>query len=636
MNLKLENVIGPVLIVVVVFVVFTIYAPGRYGGFLLDDYANIGPMSQVDQGIEGFIRYIFSGAYGSPDRWLSKLSFFIDSPSWPSDAYRFKQNNILFHILNGLLVIWVFLCLMRSLGHTERSSQAVALILGTLWLLHPLNTSTALYIVQRMTELAGFFILVGALLYLKGRQRLATNPARGYLLMSGGIIGGTLLGFLSKENAALLPLFVLTVDSILLKQKETPKSFRIWKSFFLYLPSAALLGWLAYQLPAYMHMDQYRSFDLWERLMTESRVLLDYVRLIFIPARAGTGVFHDDFVISRGLLDPPTTLLSIAAIAAFLGTAIRYRDKHPVVSFGIAWFFVGHILESTVVPLELYFEHRNYIPMLGPLFALCHYLITNQTRLSFFLRGSLIAFTFLASVSTWQNVYVWTNITANLETWEKEHPTSPRMLQYATNLYAMQEQYDDAELRLKKLGKLKPRWAGPTLELITISCQSGDNRLNRSIDEVIGELANVEYESVTLRVLNNLFEGGQKKPCEVFSMDHIRQMVDQLINNPNYRKNRVELANLYSLRARYNGYMGNHEQQAMDFKESYRWKKNHYIAIAEAEVWIALGKYNRALDAVRKATSDHNIKLQGFEFQFESNELTQLENALILLKKDGN
>jgi len=329
-NVRLENILGPILVFVLVFAAFSIYAPGRYGGFLLDDYVNIGPMSQVEQGFDGFVRYIFSGAYGSPDRWISKLSFLIDSPSWPSDAFRFKQNNILLHILNGVLVIWVFLSLMRLMGHSERMSQAVALILGALWLLHPLNVSTALYVVQRMTELSALFVLTGALFYLKGRRIVADNPLRGYTWMSSGLIGGTLLGFLSKENAALLPFLVLTLESVLLKEFRAPRSFKYWKAVFLYFPSLAILSWLAFKLPSFMHMGEYRPFNLWERLMTESRALADYVRLILIPTRAGTGVYHDDFQISRGLLDPPTTLISIVALAGIFGVAFKFRKQLPV------------------------------------------------------------------------------------------------------------------------------------------------------------------------------------------------------------------------------------------------------------------------------------------------------------------
>jgi tetratricopeptide (TPR) repeat protein len=630
---KITDVLRALTLVALVFTVFAVYAPGRYSGFILDDLSNVAAVFQAGQNPTS---HLFDPSYGSHGRWLSKLSFLLDSPSWPSDAYRFKQNNILLHIVNGLMVIWVFLSLMRLMGRSERMSQAVALILGTLWLLHPLNTSTALYVVQRMTELSALFMLAGALCYLKGRRIVADRPIRGYIWMSSGLVWGTLLGFLSKENAALLPLLVLTMESILLRKIGAPEGFRYWKAAFLYFPSLALLAWLAYKLPDFMRMGEYRPFDLWERLMTEARVLVDYLRLILIPTREGTGVYHDDFPISRGLLDPPTTLLSVLALGAIIGYGFKYRRRLPVLWFGVAWFFAGHLLESTVVPLEIYFEHRNYVPMLGPLFALCYYLSTARSRLSPFLRGSLVVFTCLAALSTWQNVYVWTDIRTNLETWQKEHPTSARFLQYATNLHAKMGDYDEAEEKLQRLIELNPTWAGPKLELLMLSCQSGENRLDRSMEALLQDLPGAEYDRVSIRIVKKLFQGMQIQPCDALTMDHIGRMIDQLLNNPNYRAIAAEVGNLYSLRAEYNGHLGNHRQQAMDFAESYKWKKSYYTAKAESEVWAALREYDKALEAIERVQKSNYVSLRGFRYQLHSSDLERWKQYIVSLKSLAN
>ena len=147
--------IGPLVILALVLFVYAVYAPGRYGMFLLDDYANLGPLAQVQNlnNVDGLLRYLFSDAGGTPaDRWLSKLSFLINDATWPSHPFGFKHTNILIHIINGLLIISLVLRLMRITGHEERISQIVALFTGSLWLLHPLNVSTTLYVVQRMAE----------------------------------------------------------------------------------------------------------------------------------------------------------------------------------------------------------------------------------------------------------------------------------------------------------------------------------------------------------------------------------------------------------------------------------------------------------------------------------------------------
>jgi hypothetical protein len=55
--------------------------------------------------------------------------------------------------------------------------------------------------------------------------------------------------------------------------------------------------------------------------------------------------------------------------------SILWRKRFPIVAFAVLWFLVGHSLESTVFPLEIIHEHRNYLPALGPLLALTYLLL---------------------------------------------------------------------------------------------------------------------------------------------------------------------------------------------------------------------------------------------------------------------
>ena len=81
-----------------------------------------------------------------------------------------------------------------------------------------------------------------------------------------------------------------------------------------------------------------------------------------LPNLAEMGLHHDDFVISKTLLSPWTTLPAIAGLLALAVGALVLRKKHPLITFGIVFFFVAHALESTIIPLEIAFEHRNYLP----------------------------------------------------------------------------------------------------------------------------------------------------------------------------------------------------------------------------------------------------------------------------------
>src|SRR6185369_10537583 len=91
--------------------------------------------------------------------------------------------------------------------------DAIALVAAGLWLLHPLNVSGVVYIVQRMNELAVFFTLAGLLAYVDGRVRLLQGePALGRATL--GLCAFGLLAVLSKENGALISAYALVIEAV--------------------------------------------------------------------------------------------------------------------------------------------------------------------------------------------------------------------------------------------------------------------------------------------------------------------------------------------------------------------------------------------------------------------------------------
>ena len=104
-----------------------------------------------------------------------------------------------------------------------------------------------------------------------------------------------------------------------------------------------------------------RPFSLWERLLSQPRILIFYLSLLLYPAPWRFSIEHD-INHSLSLITPWTTLPAIAAVAGLIGFAILNSRKYPILSFGILFFFLNHMVESTILPLELVFEHRNYLP----------------------------------------------------------------------------------------------------------------------------------------------------------------------------------------------------------------------------------------------------------------------------------
>jgi len=104
-----------------------------------------------------------------------------------------------------------------------------------------------------------------------------------------------------------------------------------------------------------------RMFTLKSRLLTESRIIIYYMSQIFYPMAFRLSLVHD-IKISTSLFKPWTTILAIMAIISMLGIGLSQTIKRPIIAFSIFFFIINHIIESTIIPLELIFEHRNYLP----------------------------------------------------------------------------------------------------------------------------------------------------------------------------------------------------------------------------------------------------------------------------------
>jgi tetratricopeptide (TPR) repeat protein len=188
--------------------------------------------------------------------------------------------------------------------------------------------------------------------------------------------------------------------------------------------------------------------------------------------------------------------------------------------------------------------------------------------------------------------------------------------------------YKDSEIRILKLAEVKPNFANPKLLLLLLSCQAGQNRLDRNVDSLIGELNGVTYDPISVKTLKSLFDGVKTKPCSVLSMEQLGKITDRLIDSPSYQRISPVMGNLFFLRARINGYLGNDVQQALDLHESYRWLNLAYIAKAEAEAWAALGDYQKALEAIIKAKTNNYLNFYGFQRKIDTPEYDEWEEAL--------
>ena len=435
--------INPNLAAVLVLCAFSavIFYPGLSGPFIFDDQANIlsNPYISVHRlDLSTLFLSAASGSAGPLGRPIPMMTFALNYflSGGFNHTLGFKLTNLVIHIINGFLVFQVFRLLIylqqrqeNKFGQgilTQKGFGYVALVLAVFWTIHPIQTNAVLYIVQRMTTLSAFFVLLGLTSYLIVRTRDNLKSTTKYILIST-IPVFLILGLLSKENAILLLPFILLIEVFFFRESRVLKflkQWRPWSAIILIVAGiVALLLLINYSLPGYSG----RDFNFLQRLMTETRILVFYLSLIFLPLLYKFSLFHDDITVSTGLLLPATTLYSLLLLASITMVAIVYRKKYPYLLFGWLWFLVAHSLESSFIPLELAHEHRNYIALVGPLFA-CTGLIDGAFR-HLSRSANLVIFAMLFSslaLITHLRSTDWSSYQDLIVTESSYHPDSPR------------------------------------------------------------------------------------------------------------------------------------------------------------------------------------------------------------------
>jgi len=318
--------------------------------------------------------------------WQKIKGTFFANPFQPGKLYRpaaclsfalnyyFGRDNVLrYHIVNisihFLAAFFLFLFIYHTLNlpllkaRYGPNSYFIALLAATLWTINPIQTQAITYIVQRMASMAGMFFIVSMYLYLKGRMA-TQNPAKIILFLLCTI--SSLLAFGSKENAVMLPATLFLYDFLLIQgisRENTKKNLKILLVAAILTLSISIiyLAFVDTTLSSFFRLYEKRVFTLWERLLTQPRVIIFYISLIFYPVSTRLSLAHD-IVISRSLFDPSTTILCIILIIGIVIGSLCISKREPLISFSILFFFLNHAIESTILPLELIFEHRNYIP----------------------------------------------------------------------------------------------------------------------------------------------------------------------------------------------------------------------------------------------------------------------------------
>lgn len=468
-------------LLVLLLVVAAVYWPGLAGGFVFDDHATIvnnaslrlfdGSLASLADATSGGL----SGPWGRP---LSLGSFAFNYWLTQADPYYFKLTNLLIHLANGLLVYGLVRQVWPRLVAGESNARWAALWVAAVWLLHPINLTPVLFVVQRMTSLASLFTLAAICLYLFGRQH------SGWQRWSA--IGASLLllwpaGMLSKESAVVLPLFLLLCEWQVFRRFDGLPPKHRW----LVAGGAMLLGAgaLGASWPVIVQSYLVRDFTLAERLMTEARVLWLYAVQIGLPQPDLYALHHDDVAISKGLLAPAHTIVAIVGWLVLGAVAVLQRTARPWFAFAIFWFLIGHLLESSFLGLEIAYEHRNYVPSIGLILGIAALFFSSTAKKAQVPRMALAGcLLLLCGVVTgvramqWGDEYIRTQIESNT------HPDSARTHSDAARAildrtlptgFMTVPAYNMARIHYQRAAKLDPHSKAALVGVLFLDCAVG-------------------------------------------------------------------------------------------------------------------------------------------------------------------
>jgi len=306
-------------------------------------------------------------------RYLPNISFAVNYYFGQYHATGYHLANFAIHIL---CAFFLFLFIRETLIRTPAGRAAlpahappwiVACLAAVLWLVHPVNTGAVTYICQRMTSLAALFFILSLWLYVRARWdwQIRRFSFQSSLMFAGSAIAG-ICAFATKENTGTLPIIILLYEWFFFQDFKLTLTRRhvFWIIGAAFIFGAISLHFLGAD-PFARILNSYtsREFTLSQRVMTEWRVIIYYINLLLWSSPSRLHLDHD-YPLSLGLFDPFTTFLSLAALMGMTLTAIYLARRNRLISYCILWFLINLMIESSVIGIEIIYEHRTYLPFM--------------------------------------------------------------------------------------------------------------------------------------------------------------------------------------------------------------------------------------------------------------------------------
>ncbi len=438
--------------------IFFIYSGSLHGPFIFDDHSNIERNRNIrlhEITIDGLkLAAIEHPHKGRP---LTFISFALNYHLHEYRVFGYHFVNVAIHIVAG---IFLYLFVKTALGSPALHGRYVrhreiAFFAALIWLVHPVAVQSVAYVWQRANSMAAMFYIMSLFLYARARLSETANT-RGALAAGSAISGLLALG--TKEIAATLPAVIFLYEWFF-HQNLSTKWLKRHSGTLLVVIIASIGISMAFlgTNPVDVILNGYgkRGFTLTERIMTEWRVVWLYLSLLIFPHPSRLNLDRD-FELSVSLWEPPSTVIALLGLIGLLVLAIVIARKHRLISFTILWFLGTLVIESSVIPVEIIFEHRTYLPFMLPcvlvVIAIYRFIKPQYLRL-----GILVGLVAVGSFWTYQRAQVWGD---EIGLWRDTVEKSPGKGRPRANLgesFMIQGNFEEAIPHLKEAVRIYPQ-----------------------------------------------------------------------------------------------------------------------------------------------------------------------------------
>lgn len=355
-------------IIFIIFIGSIIYFNSLDNPFAFDDYSSIINNEDIKKST------IFSD-FNRP-RYIAVITLALNYRISELSTLSYHIFNTIIHIINAILVYYLINLIINILWSQTGTTihPAISIITSLLFLTHPVQTQAVTYIVQRMASLATLFALASIFYYLKFRNLKKTKSL--YCILS---LIFCLLAYKTKENTITLPLLLLMLELILLKNISKIKTKIFYLLPYLILTIVIPLSFINLNTPlSDLFSDlsqisaQTQTIPRTQYLLTEFQVITTYTRLLLFPINQTIDYYYP---LSNSFFELKT-FLSFILIILLLTTSFILIKKHPCVSIGLFWFFIFLLVESSIIPIrDVIFEHRLYLPSIGFFFSFTYIIL---------------------------------------------------------------------------------------------------------------------------------------------------------------------------------------------------------------------------------------------------------------------